>query len=141
MIDFILRVMTARTLFVITSAEARRIKEAVFFHEKLGELNQKASAFVLNRVIPHFDESDLDGLDPLTVKKAFTAAGVDDRAALEAAMRTHYRELARLSEHNRTIIQRFGRQVGDHRLCTVPLFGDDVHDLAQLRRLAGYLVK
>ncbi len=139
MIDFILR-DDGTHFVVITSAESRRIKEAVFFHEKLGELQQKAAAFVLNRVIPNFDEADLDGLDPLKVKKAFKAAGVDDYAQLETAMRAHYSELARLSAHNREIIERFAKQVGKDRLCTVPLFGDDVHDLSQLRLLASYLV-
>jgi anion-transporting ArsA/GET3 family ATPase len=139
MIDFILR-DEATHFVVITSAEARRIKEAMFFHEKLSELNQKAAAFVLNRVIPNFDESDLDGLDPLKVKKAFQAAGVEDRALLEAAMRARYLELAKLSAHNRSIISKFAKQVGAEKLCTVPLFGEDVHDLKTLQLLGSYVV-
>lgn len=126
MIDFILR-DDGTHFMVITSADSRRIKEALYFHEKLAELNKEAEAFVLNRVIPRFSEEDIEvsngDLDP----------------ELEKYLVEHYKHLARLSEHNRAIIDRFSQKVGEDRVRTVPLFGEDVHDLSQLLALGKYL--
>ncbi len=135
MIDFILR--DPDTKFVlITSADARRIKEALFFHEKLKDLNQHAEAFVLNRVIPRFDEADLTA----ATSTALAAELSDDNLGkLADALRHNYQRLALLSEHNRSIIERLGKQVGEDRLSTIPMFGEDVHDLRTLETLGRHL--
>lgn len=140
MIDFILR-DPATNFLVITSADARRIKEALFFHEKLGSLNQQAGAFILNRVMPNFDVADLEDVDQGALRGALEDEGVppEQSEALTAQLEQHYGHLAELAAHNRAIIARFASQVGPGLLRTVPLFGEDVHDLDQLRRLGHFL--
>ena len=140
MIDFILRDPATRFL-VITSADARRIKEAMYFHEKLGSLNQKAGAFILNRVMPNFAVEDLAEVDQGALRAALEVEGVapEHSAALSQQLERQYAHLAELATHNRTIIARFASQVGPGLLRTVPLFGEDVHDLTQLRRLGHFL--
>lgn len=135
MIDFILR--DPETRFVlITSADSRRIKEALFFHEKLESLNQHAEAFVLNRVIPHFDQADLEGT---TKQELHELLADEDSPGLADSLRANYQRLTLLSEHNRKIISNFGNQVGVDRLFTIPMFGEDVHDLRTLETLGRHL--
>lgn len=140
MIDFILR-DPATHFLVITSADARRIKEALFFHEKLSSLNQKAGAFILNRVMPNFDTADLAEVDQGALRAALEKHGViaEQSGPLTKQLERHYAHLAELATHNRAIISRFAGQVGPGLLRTVPLFGEDVHDLEQLRRLGHFL--
>ena len=137
MIDFILR--DPQTRFVlITSADSRRIKEALFFHEKLKSLDQHAEAFVLNRVIPRFDQEDLD----LSTIEALGALLEDDNVeGLPESLRANYARLTKLSEHNRGIIDNLARQVGSDRLFTIPMFGEDVHDLGTLEMLGRHLTE
>lgn len=137
MIDFILR--DPQTRFVlITSADSRRIKEALFFHEKLQSLDQHAEAFVLNRVIPRFDQEDLD----LSTIEALSALLEDDNVeGLPESLRANYARLTKLSEHNRGIIDNLARQVGSDRLFTIPMFGEDVHDLGTLEMLGRHLTE
>lgn len=138
MIDFILRDQgTAFT--IITSADTRRIKEALFFHEKLSELDQEASAFVLNRVIPRFQESDLEELDRSALADDFAAEGSEESDALVEAIVDHYGQLAGLSKHNRAMIDGFTSKVAPHPVRSIPLFGEDVHSVEQLLKLGAYL--
>lgn len=140
MIDFILR--DPKTSFlVITSADARRIKEAMFFHEKLSSLDQKAGAFILNRVMPNFAPEDLAAVDRDKLREALEAEGVihEHSEALTEQLESQYAHLAELASHNRAIIAKFASRVGPGLLRTVPLFGEDVHDLDQLRRLGHFL--
>ncbi len=134
MIDFILR--DPQTHFVvITSADQRRIKEALFFHDKLGQLDQEAAAFILNRVIPGFEADDLTSFDV----EDLGDLGDVDVDKFESALSEHYEHLARLAKHNKDLVEKFGKEVGPERLRAIPLFGEDVHDITQLRRLGEYL--
>lgn len=141
MIDFILRDPLTHFL-VITSADNRRVQEAVFFHQKLGELDQEAAAFVLNRVLPSFQIADITDVTPADIEAALAEEGIDSdgAAAVTAALENHYAHLARLSEHTRAVIESLGKAVGHEKLTTVPMFGEDVHDLSTLRMLSRYLV-
>lgn len=140
MIDFILRDPQTRFL-VITSADNRRIKEALFFHRKLSDLDQRAGAFILNRVLPNFDIDDLTEVDDGELREALEAEGVEpERSGMIAEqLEQQYGHLSRLAQHNRDIISRFAAEVGPDLVCTIPLFGEDVHDLEQLRRLGHFL--
>lgn len=140
MIDFILRDPLTRFL-VITSADNRRVQEAIYFHRKLGELDQEAAAFVLNRVLPLFQIGDITDVTPDDIEQALADEGIDSAgaAAVTAALENHYAHLARLSENTRAIIESLGKQVGHDKLTMVPLFGEDVHDLKTLRMLSSFL--
>ncbi len=140
MIDFILR-DPATHFMVVTSADARRIKEAIFFHEKLSELDQKAGAFILNRVIPNFSVEDLDAVDQDALRAALEGEGVDSGEAetLAVQLDEQYRRLSAIAAHNRDLIAGFAKKVDPRLLRTIPLFGEDVHDVTQLRRLGHFL--
>lgn len=140
MIDFILRDPLTRFL-VITSADNRRVQEAIFFHKKLGDLNQEAAAFVLNRVLPSFQVGDIAAVSADDIAAAFEddELSADDAAALTTALENHYAHLARLSEHTREVIETLGKEVGTEKLRTVPMFGQDVHDLSTLQMLSRFL--
>jgi anion-transporting ArsA/GET3 family ATPase len=140
MIDFILR-DPATHFVVITSADKRRIKEALFFHEKLGELDQQADAFILNRVIPNFDIDDLAEIDPSALQSILQDEGGDEDVSAQLArqLERQYAHLAKLAAHNRELIALLSGQVGPGLLRTIPLFGEDVHDIRQLRRLGHFL--
>lgn len=140
MIDFILR-DPATHFLVITSADSRRIKEALYFHEKLGELDQRAGAFILNRVLPNFAVEDLAEVDQNELRAALVAEGVaeESSAVLTRQLERQYAHLAELASHNREIIAKLARRVGPDLLRTIPLFGEDVHDITQLRRLGHFL--
>ncbi len=139
MIEFILR--DPRThFFVITSADPRRIKEAHFFHEKLADLEQEARVFILNRVIPHFLESDLEPLNDQTLQSMLDESFPEDELqSLMAQLQAHYIRLARLAGRDRAAIDDLADRVGQDLLRLVPLLGEDVHNLRQLLRLSDFL--
>lgn len=140
MIDFILR-DRGTAFVVITSADARRIKEALFFNNKLSELEQEAAAFILNRVLPRFESEDLEDLERGEIEALILQADPDaDSAVLVDEMVDHYDHLARLSGHNRAMIEEFEDSVASKTVRSVPLFGEDVHSVDQLLKLGDYLV-
>lgn len=140
MIDFILR-DRGTAFVVITSADARRIKEALFFNNKLSELEQEAAAFILNRVLPRFESEDLEDLERGEIEALILQADPDaDSAVLVDEMVDHYDHLARLSGHNRAMIEEFEDSVSSKTVRSVPLFGEDVHSVDQLLKLGDYLV-
>lgn len=140
MIDFILR-DAATHFLVITSADKRRIKEALYFHEKLSELDQQAGAFILNRVTPNFAIEDLAEVDQAELRAILEkeSGDVEASATLTKDLERQYAHLAKLAAHNKELIARLSSEVGPELLRTVPLFGEDVHDIRQLRRLGHFL--
>jgi anion-transporting ArsA/GET3 family ATPase len=140
MIEYILR-DEQTYFFVVCSADPRRMKEALFFHEKLAELGQRASAFIINRVIPAFQAEDLDGADAATL--ASLTGGHEQASSeldeLRAELFTTYEELTRMAARDRAAIDTLSKQVGERLLRRVPMLGEDVHSLDQLAALSLYL--
>ncbi len=137
MIEYILR-DEQTSFFIVCSADPRRMKEALFFHEKLAELGQRASAFVINRVIPAFQAEDLSALDDAAVAK-LTSRSVEELAALRGELSVTYEELTRMATRDRNAIKKLSSQVGERLLRRVPMLGEDVHSLDQLASLSRYL--
>lgn len=140
MIDFILK--DRETDFVvITSPKPRRIREALYFEQELSEMEQRTSAFVVNRVIPSFTESDLDEVDADSLETLVGADQFDPSRLnkLQQKLETHYRSLIKLASRDKEALQQFGRRVGKHLLRAVPLLRRDIHDLEALLRLGDYL--
>ncbi|MEM1348591.1 MAG: ArsA-related P-loop ATPase, partial [Myxococcota bacterium] len=139
MIDFIMR--DAQTHFVvITSADPRRMKEALFFHEKLSELDQNADAFVINRVIPAFDTDDLEAITEVQLNAAageFSESA--ELGALRQALEGTYASLAKLARRDREAIRGLAREVGARSLQRIPILGQDVHSIEQLVALSSFL--
>ncbi len=113
---------------LVTSARPDAITEAGYFAEKLSERDVAVAALVVNRIAPSFGgggEVENDGAST-------PAPGME---ALEA----------NLTELN-TVAAREGRayaglaaQVAPAPVGRIPLFGQDVHELAGLRRAADHL--
>ncbi|MFB6373718.1 MAG: hypothetical protein ABEN55_11565, partial [Bradymonadaceae bacterium] len=141
MIEYILR--DPRTFFLlVTSADPRRIEETFQFHEKLEEIEQKAHAFIVNRVTPQFSLSDLDHLDGADLREFIRERGAPetiDADGLFEQLETHYTALARLADRDRQSIQRLAERVGEELLQLVPVLGQDVHSIEDLRRLGQFL--
>ena len=127
------------TFFVITSADPRRMKEALFFHEKLRELNQRAEAFIINRVIPELHPEDLLQLDDLQPWLQAQGLQAEPLSALLKELGPAYEAMARLAKRDGQAIEAMMRQIGQGHLQRVPILGQDVHSLAQLASLSSYL--
>ena len=138
MIDFILRDLQTH-FFIITSADPRRIKEALFFHEKLGEMSKRAEAFVINRVIPEYMLEDLSALTDEDLLARLDPAQADQAQGLRAQLERSYAELKRLAERDKESLTRLASKVGDGPLRRVPLLGEDVHSIEQLLALSNFL--
>ena len=139
MIDYIMR--DEQTHFVvISSADPRRVKEALYFHEKLGELDQSADAFIINRVIPSFNDEDLsafdaDALEALSPEELPEAIS----QGLSGELKATYRALARLASRDRQALKDLGQRVGEELLQSIPMLGQDIHSIAQLLNLSNFL--
>jgi anion-transporting ArsA/GET3 family ATPase len=139
MIEYILR-DEQTSFFVVCSADPRRMKEALFFHEKLAQLGQRAQAFIINRVIPAFQAHDLDALDDaLLAQLAKNNPPTAELTALRLDLAKTYDELTRMAVRDRAAIQRLSSQVGERLLRRVPMLGEDIHSLPQLADLSRYL--
>jgi anion-transporting ArsA/GET3 family ATPase len=140
LIEYILA--DANTHFlVITSPDPRRIEEAFHFRDKLSELDQHVSAFVVNRVTPPFDEEDLEGLDAddLQQLRRPDAPKLEAPQQLLEALRDHYGALARLARRDRHSLDRLAGAVGEDAVQSIPILGEDVHSIDQLRILGSFL--
>ena len=137
MIEYIMR--DEQTHFcIVCSADPRRMKEALFFHEKLTEIGQRADAFVINRVIPRYDLRDLEAFGPGALTPPLPAAA-PATAALFEGLRHTYASLATLARRDRQAIDHLAERVGPNLLQRVPLLGKDVHSIEQLIHLSGFL--
>lgn len=139
MIDYIMR--DEQTHFVvISSADPRRMKEALFFHEKLAELGQRADAFIINRIIPHFKQTDLDTFDA-SVLDALSPEELpeDISESLSGELTQTYRALARLAMRDREALADLATRVGKDVLQSIPMLGQDVHSIEQLLNLSQFL--
>lgn len=141
MIEFILR-DPATYFLIITSADPRRIKEALYFHEKLAKLDQKAQAFIINRVTPRFDQLDVAQVDDSQLDQMLREHGLDNAeevAQMRDELEAHYQSLSKLALKDRSSIETLADKVGSHLLQAIPLLGQDVHTLAALLKLSNWL--
>lgn len=128
LIDFILREPTTHFV-IVTGADQRRIDEAIFFHEKLETLNQTASLFILNRVVPNFENIDLD---ELSAPKNISQKSWE-------MMQEKYLNLQKVSERSYKLIDELKKKVGENLVQVVPLLREDIHTLTQLGELGRKL--
>ncbi len=128
LIDFILREPTTHFV-IVTGADKRRIDEAIFFHEKLETLNQKASLFILNRVVPKFGSIDLKAIKvPENISQKSWSR-----------MEQKYVNLQKVSERSYALIDKLKQKVGENIVQVVPLLREDIHTLRQLGELGKRL--
>ncbi len=130
LIDFILREPTTHFV-IVTGADKRRINEAIFFHKKLASLEQKASLFILNRIVPKFKKLDTNSL--IDSKRLPLSRRSWDR------MEEKYINLQHLSERSYRLVDELEKEVGSQRVQVVPLLREDIHTISQLKNLGDRL--
>jgi anion-transporting ArsA/GET3 family ATPase len=109
---------------LVTSARPDAVAEASFFAEKLTERDIAAAGLVVNRIHPHFGGAAgaPGGLPEALAPLVINMATLNEVAAREDG------SYAALAE-----------QIAPAAVGRIPLFGQDVHDLAGLQRTADVL--
>jgi anion-transporting ArsA/GET3 family ATPase len=115
---------------LVTSPRRESVEEADFFARRLGEVNLAVAALIVNRMHPSFGAGD----------------GVAARAAADAAVGTAlaalWANLADFREVAASEEAQFGSlaaRVAPAPVVHVPVLPSDVHDLAGLAQVAGYI--
>ncbi len=114
----------ATAYVLVTSARPDAITEAGFFADKLSERDVAVAALVVNRIAPSFGGGAGAGAPPLP--------GME---ALEANLT----ELNAMAEREERAFAGLAAQVSPAPVGRIPLFGQDVHELAGLQRAADHL--
>jgi anion-transporting ArsA/GET3 family ATPase len=110
---------------LVTSARPDSVAEANFFAQKLAERDVAPAALVVNRIHPRF--GSLTEVPP--------AASAGPLRALEANLTT-LNDIARREESSYAAL---AAEVAPAPIGRIPLFGQDVHDVAGLQRIADVL--
>jgi anion-transporting ArsA/GET3 family ATPase len=110
---------------LVTSARPDSVAEATFFAQKLAERDVAPAALVVNRIHPRF--GSLTEVPP--------AASAGPLRALEANLTT-LNDIARREESSYAAL---AAEVAPAPIGRIPLFGQDVHDVAGLQRIADVL--
>jgi anion-transporting ArsA/GET3 family ATPase len=117
------------TFLLVCSPRARSVDEAVYFCAKLAEYRLGVGGFVVNRVHPD-----------AFVEPAAREAWREVRMEIDAPTVQTFEWLQALAEVDRAEVERLERACpGPRFLRTVPAFARDIHDLAGLSRVNGYL--
>lgn len=114
----------ATAYVLVTSARPDAITEAGFFAEKLSERDVAVAALVVNRIAPSFGGGPGAGEPP--------GPGL-------AALEENLAELNMVAEREEQSFSGLATQVAPAPVGRIPLFGQDVHELAGLRRAADHL--
>jgi anion-transporting ArsA/GET3 family ATPase len=114
----------ATAYVLVTSARPDAITEAGFFAEKLSERDVAVAALVVNRIAPSFGGGPGAGAPP--------GSGL-------AALEENLAELNMVAEREERSFSGLATQVAPAPVGRIPLFGQDVHELAGLRRAADHL--
>ena len=123
-IDFILRDEGTRFV-IVTSPDLRRVREALFFHAQLGELGQKAAAFLINRVTPEF--AIPDGPAP---------ASDEVPGHVLEQMRANARAINTIAERDVAAVEELRASASAEVVGAIPLLDRDVHSMLDLARLS-----
>jgi anion-transporting ArsA/GET3 family ATPase len=117
---------------LVTSARPDAVAEATFFAEKLAERDITPAALVVNRIHPHFGVEEEAG-----VAAAGGEHGVDG-GPLEA-LETNLATLNDVARREESSYAALAAGVAPAEVGRIPLFGQDVHDLDGLQRVADVL--
>jgi anion-transporting ArsA/GET3 family ATPase len=138
-----------RTAFmVVSSSELVPLREATFFVDQLQKRNFTLAAVVLNRVLPSSlaDSAAADAASAMTARRDALAEALSKECDVDQAV--GYRVLDAMVESysdlsviaHREALARAHFPIGSASLVEVPLFDEDIHDLAGLLRLGEYLI-
>jgi anion-transporting ArsA/GET3 family ATPase len=134
----------ATAYVLVTSARADAVAEAGFFAEKLGERDRRVAALVVNRLAPSFGNGDAapDAATPTSDSKGGTAASTGGSAEAQEALDALEANLATLNAvatRESSTFAGLAAQVAPAPVGRIPLFAQDVHEVAGLERAADQL--
>ena len=119
----------ATAYVLVTSARPDAVTEAGFFAEKLAERDVAVAALVVNRIAPSFG----DGGSPSRRPRRTT------RRRRSSGSRQNLAELNAVAAREEAAFAGLAAQVAPAPVGRIPLFGQDVHELAGLERAADHL--
>ena len=124
---------------LVTSPNPLTIQEALFFHRALADDGIKTAAVVVNRV--QRDPRRQGGPDNIpAIREALALAQIkDDSRQLADRLCQTLSEQSTLADLDRREIERLQRSLSGIPLCQVPRLRKDVHDLAGLWQIDGFL--
>jgi anion-transporting ArsA/GET3 family ATPase len=118
----------ATAYVLVTSARPDAVAEASFFASKLDERDVTVAALVVNRIAPSFGTADASAAPPAAADVAPLQALEENLARLNAIAAREAAGYAGLAA-----------QVAPAPVGRIPLFGQDVHEVAALERAADCL--
>ncbi len=144
---------------LVTSARPDAVAEAAYFADKLAERDVTVAALVVNRIAPFFDEAAGGGPAGAEGAGAPGAHGeggeggeggedgesprgdVEEKDAAEAleALEANLAELNEVAAREKAAYSSLAARVAPAPIGRIPLFGQDVHELAGLQRAADHL--
>jgi anion-transporting ArsA/GET3 family ATPase len=120
------------TAFVlVTSPRQDALDEATFFANRLRENDLHVAALVVNRVHPELGHDDPDALRAL--------ADQESDPSLAAGLR-NLADFRTIAVAERSAVAELQSRIDSPAVAFVPLLDHDVHDVASLTTVAGYLV-
>jgi anion-transporting ArsA/GET3 family ATPase len=123
---------------LVTSANPLTIQEALFFHRALRDDGISTAAVVVNRV--QRDPRRQGGPDSVAaIREALTLAQIKGSADLAERLCQTLTEQSTLADLDRREVERLRRELSGIPLFQVPRLRKDVHDLAGLWQIDGYL--
>jgi len=123
---------------LVTSPNPLAIQEALFFHRALADDGIRTAAVVVNRV--QRDPRRQGGPDNLpALREALSLAQIKDQSQLAERLCQTLTEQSTLADLDRREIERLQRALASVPLCQVPRLRKDVHDLAGLWQIDGFL--
>ena len=128
---------------LVTSARPDAVDEATFFAEKLAERDVTVSALVVNRIAPSFGDGDGGGgASPDEASPDGAAGTAAPRGAAGpalAALEANLSELNAVARREEASFAGLAARVAPAPVGCIPLFAEDVHELAGLTRAADHL--
>jgi anion-transporting ArsA/GET3 family ATPase len=123
---------------LVTSPNPLTIQEALFFYRALADDGIKTAAVVVNRV--QRDPRRQGGPDNIpALREALALAQIKDDAGLAERLCQTLSEQSTLADLDRREVERLQRSLAGVPLCQVPRLRKDVHDLAGLWQIDGFL--
>jgi anion-transporting ArsA/GET3 family ATPase len=121
----------ATAYVLVTSARPDAVAEAGFFAEKLAERDVTVAALVVNRIAPSFGDGASGGGEG--------GDGSGEAPSALAVLEANLAELNAVAAREEAAFSGLAAQVAPAPVGRIPLFGQDVHELAGLQRAAEHL--
>jgi anion-transporting ArsA/GET3 family ATPase len=124
---------------LVTSPDPMSISEARFFSDKLEEAGMNREAIIVNQVHSLIDTPTISTEEQVSALSDVVPQSID-AAHLQPRLATALDLERTWAENDHAQVARLAEEIGaETRIVEVPSFDQDVHDLAALTQVAGYL--